>query len=66
MVMPSALRKDRRSWKGKEDREVDRSEIHRYVTEEANTQNCRRVELVDIRLPNSKLKDGLVLYDTPE
>lgn len=45
--------------------EITRAELRRYVTEEGNGRNARLVELVDIRLPNPKLKEGLVLYDTP-
>lgn len=47
-------------------KEISREEIWKYVTEEANPSGGGlEVERLDILLPSPKLKDGLVLYDTP-
>ncbi len=47
-------------------RQISRKEIDQYVTEGANPSNGGiKVNMVDIQLPSSKLKNGLVLYDTP-
>lgn len=51
--------------KGKQTTEISRPEILHFVTEEENSSNGRKVELVEVQLPSSSLKDGLVLYDTP-
>nr|HOX51785.1 dynamin family protein [Fibrobacteria bacterium] len=44
---------------------ISRDEIATYVAEGSNSGNNRNVRLLDIRIPSSRLKDGLVLYDTP-
>jgi hypothetical protein len=44
---------------------ISRARLADYVTEAGNPANRRRVRLVDIRLPNPLLADGLVLVDTP-
>jgi GTP-binding protein EngB required for normal cell division len=46
-------------------REITRSEIPQYVTEQGNARNGLQVQLLEIWLPNPRLKDGLVLWDTP-
>ena len=45
--------------------ETSRDRLREYVTEQGNARNQRRVQLVQIWLPNPRLKDGLVLIDTP-
>lgn len=46
--------------------DIPKERILEYVTEEANPSgNGRKVERLEILLPSPKLKDGLVLYDTP-
>jgi hypothetical protein len=44
---------------------ISRAEIAQYVTEHGNPANSRAVRSVEIRIPNSKLSDGLILADTP-
>jgi Mg2+ and Co2+ transporter CorA/GTPase SAR1 family protein len=46
-------------------REITRGQIKEYATEQGNARNQRRVQLIEIWLNNAKLKDGLVLMDTP-
>lgn len=46
-------------------REVTREQLAEYVTEGHNEQNYLGVTSVDIEIPSSKLRDGLVLIDTP-
>jgi len=45
--------------------EIQRHELKDFVTEQGNPKNARLVKLVNIWLDNPKLKDGLVLIDTP-
>jgi predicted GTPase len=45
--------------------EIPRALIRDFVTEQNNAGNTRKVHLLQIWLPNPKLKDGLVLIDTP-
>lgn len=45
--------------------EIVRAQIREYATEQGNLRNKRRVQLIEIWLSNPKLKDGLVLMDTP-
>jgi GTP-binding protein EngB required for normal cell division len=44
---------------------IGRADIAQYVTEHGNPGNRREVRSVEIRIPNGKLSDGLVLADTP-
>lgn len=47
-------------------RQILLKEVDQYVTEGANPSTGGvKVNMVDIQLPNPKLKNGLVLYDTP-
>jgi hypothetical protein len=45
--------------------EAGRQELRQYVSEQGNAGNRRSVKLVEIWIDNPKLKDGLVLIDTP-
>jgi len=52
--------------KGSESRKrITRSEIPEYVTEKGNPNNVKTARLLTVETPNDKLKDGLVLVDTP-
>jgi GTPase SAR1 family protein len=52
--------------RGKEEkRTLARGEIADYVTEGRNPNNARQARLMAIETPNEKLKDGLILVDTP-
>jgi predicted GTPase len=44
---------------------ISRSEIPDYVTEQRNRGNQRDAQMLIIETPNDKLKEGLVLADTP-
>ncbi len=44
---------------------ISRSQIADFVTEHGNPGNRRAARLVQIQTPNERLKDGLVLLDTP-
>ncbi len=46
-------------------KEISRDQIRDYVTEQGNPDNRQRARLLSIELPNDKLRDGLVLVDTP-
>lgn len=46
-------------------KEICRSEIVEYVTEQGNKRNEKKVSCLSIELPNKKLKDGFVFVDTP-
>jgi ribosome biogenesis GTPase A/outer membrane lipoprotein SlyB len=46
-------------------RVITRNEIPNYVTEKGNPNNKHQVKTLIIESPNPKLKDGLVLIDTP-
>jgi GTP-binding protein EngB required for normal cell division len=46
-------------------KQIQRSEIAEYVTEKRNRGNAQKVRLLVIESPNLKLKDGLVMADTP-
>ncbi|MFN8515313.1 MAG: dynamin family protein [Thermomicrobiales bacterium] len=48
-----------------EKRPLARGEIADYVTEGRNPNNARQARLMAIETPNEKLKDGLILVDTP-
>jgi predicted GTPase len=51
---------------GKEQaKEINRSEIPEYVTEQQNKGNNKNAKMLIIESPNPYLKDGLVLVDTP-
>ncbi|MGV8134414.1 MAG: dynamin family protein [Mangrovibacterium sp.] len=44
---------------------IKREEIEQYVTEYGNEQNRKRVNCLNVVLPNEKLKEGFVFVDTP-
>jgi predicted GTPase len=44
---------------------ITREEIPNYVTEQENTNNSRKAQMLIIESPNPQLKEGLVLVDTP-
>ncbi|MUG96847.1 dynamin [Scytonema sp. UIC 10036] len=46
-------------------KEIQRSEIPDYVTEQRNQKNARKAKLLIIESPNPQLREGLVLVDTP-
>ncbi|MFM6516431.1 MAG: dynamin family protein, partial [Microcystis panniformis] len=46
-------------------KQINRSEIAEYVTEQKNKGNQKKAKLLMIESPNPHLKDGLVLVDTP-
>jgi predicted GTPase len=46
-------------------KEINRSEIPEYVTEQQNKGNNKNAKMLIIESPNPYLKDGLVLVDTP-
>lgn len=45
--------------------EIQESQLSEFGTEDGNPQNRKRVDFLGIELPNSMLKEGLVLVDTP-
>jgi len=44
---------------------IKRSEIGQFVTEYGNESNAKRVNCLNIQMPNEKLKEGFVFVDTP-
>ena len=44
---------------------IKRSEIAQFVTEYGNESNAKRVNCLNIQIPNEKLKEGFVFVDTP-
>lgn len=46
-------------------KQINRSEIAEYVTEQQNKGNNKNAKMLIIESPNPYLKDGLVLVDTP-
>jgi predicted GTPase len=46
-------------------RTVAPAELHRYVSEEHNPGNVRRVSAVEVAVPSALLADGMCLVDTP-
>lgn len=44
---------------------IKRSEIEQYVTEYGNENNHRKVNYLNVTIPNEKLKEGFVFVDTP-
>lgn len=44
---------------------ISRDQIADFVTEQGNPRNTRAARLLRIQTPNERLKDGLVLLDTP-
>lgn len=44
---------------------ISRDQIADFVTEQGNPRNRRAARLLRIQTPNERLKDGLVLLDTP-
>lgn len=49
----------------KVEEEVSRTEIADWVSEQGNPGNVKKVDRIDIFLPNEFLKNGLVLWDLP-
>ncbi len=51
---------------GKEKRkEIRRSDIPDYVTEQGNQRNSKQARMLVMESPNAQLKEGLILVDTP-
>jgi len=48
-----------------EAKQIARTEIPNYVTEQGNQENFQKVQMVTIESPNPQLKEGLILVDTP-
>lgn len=48
-----------------EQKEITRAEIQDYVTEKRNRNNAKKVKLMVIESPIERLKDGLIIADTP-
>lgn len=46
-------------------KQIERSQIPEYVTEQHNAKNAKQAKMLAIESPNSQLKEGLVLVDTP-
>lgn len=46
-------------------KQIERSEIPDYVTEQRNAKNAKQAKMLVIESPNPQLKEGLVLVDTP-
>jgi|GEM_PF-1339194 len=46
-------------------KQIAKSEIPDYVTEQRNLKNAKQAKMLTIESPNSQLKEGLVLVDTP-
>lgn len=46
-------------------RQIARSEIADYVSELGNPSNYRNVRVLEIKIPNDLLKEGVVFVDTP-
>ncbi len=46
-------------------KEITRSEIQNYATEKLNENNHKQAKWIEVGLPNPKLKNGLVIVDTP-
>ena len=44
---------------------INRSEINKYVTEYGNENNQKKVNYLNVEIPNEKLKEGFVFVDTP-
>lgn len=44
---------------------ITRDQIADYVTEQGNPRNAKAARLIRIQTPNPRLRDGLVLIDTP-
>ncbi|AFZ37950.1 GTP-binding protein HSR1-related protein [Stanieria cyanosphaera PCC 7437] len=44
---------------------IERSQIADYVTEKGNKDNHKQARILSIESPNQKLKEGLILVDTP-
>lgn len=45
--------------------QISRAEIPNYVTEQGNRGNTKKARMLVIEAPNSQLKEGLCLVDTP-
>lgn len=50
---------------GKESLVIDQSEIAKYGTEDGNPGNEKQVDFIQVFVPSSILKSGLVIIDTP-
>lgn len=48
-----------------ESRQVDLAELEQFAAEQSNPQNTRHVSRIDVRLPSSRLQEGIVFVDTP-
>jgi GTP-binding protein EngB required for normal cell division len=46
-------------------KQIQRSEIPEYVTEQRNAKNAKQAKMLIVESPNSQLQEGLVLVDTP-
>lgn len=46
-------------------KEIKKSEIPDYVTEQRNVKNAKQAKMLVIESPNPQLQEGLVLVDTP-
>lgn len=44
---------------------INRNEIGQFVTEYGNESNAKRVNCLNVQIPNEKLKEGFVFVDTP-
>ncbi|MEM7579341.1 MAG: dynamin family protein [Cyanobacteria bacterium P01_A01_bin.80] len=44
---------------------IERTEIPQYVTEQENKNNNKQARILAIEAPNSQLKEGLIIADTP-
>lgn len=44
---------------------IERTEISQYVTEQENKDNNKQARILAIESPNSQLKEGLIIADTP-
>jgi predicted GTPase len=46
-------------------KQIQRSEIPDYVTEQRNAKNVKQAKMLIVESPNAQLQEGLVLVDTP-
>lgn len=58
-------KQDKNGEAGYEKIPIKRDEIEQYVTEYGNGQNNKRVNCLNVEIPNKKLEDGFVFVDTP-
>lgn len=57
--------KDSQSRSGYNTKIITREEIKDYVSEQGNPSNYKNVSVLNIEVPNSVLKEGVVFVDTP-